>query len=70
MSAIGRLVVTCPSLDVAKREDVFREIKISAELEHPQIANMREFYIDRKKVSQSHHEYVAEDDGRLGLFGV
>lgn len=32
------------------REDVFREIKISAELEHPQIANMREFYVGRKKV--------------------
>jgi len=34
------------------REDVFREIKISAELEHPQIAKMREFYVGRKKVFQ------------------
>ena len=37
-------------------EDVFREIKISAELEHAQIANMREFYIGRKKVRLSHAE--------------
>lgn len=35
------------------REDVFREIKISAELEHPQIAKMREFFIGRNKVNHS-----------------